>query len=268
MSAAGQSAQRVGALTLRHLYLFRGSWPRLLELAYWPTMQMVLWGFMTVFLAQQTSYVAQAFGVLLSAVLLWDVLFRGQLGVSVTFFEEMYARNLGHLFVSPLRPYEMILSLMTMSFVRTLIGVVPATILAAIFFGFSIYSLGFPLVGFFFNLIVFSWAFGLLVSGLVLRFGLGAEGIAWAALFALAPVSGIYYPVSVLPEWLQVIAYALPSTFVFEGMRAILLENTYRGDMMAAAVGLNVLYLAAGAAAFLRFFRVAREKGLLLQMGE
>lgn len=268
MSAVGQSVQRISALTLRHLYLFRGSWPRLLELAYWPTMQMVLWGFMTEFLAQQTSYVAQAFGVLLSAVLLWDVLFRGQLGVSVTFFEEMYARNLGHLFVSPLRPYEMIMSLMTMSFVRTLIGVVPATILAGLFFGFSIYSLGYPLVGFFFNLIVFSWAFGLLISGLVLRFGLGAEGIAWAALFALAPVSGIYYPISVLPEWLQIIAYALPSTFVFEGMRAILLENTYRGDLMAAAVGLNVLYLAAGAAAFLRFFNVARQKGLLLQMGE
>jgi ABC-2 type transport system permease protein len=268
VSAMAQSVQRINALTLRHLYLFRGSWPRLLELAYWPTMQMVLWGFMTVFLAQQTSYVAQAFGVLLSAVLLWDVLFRGQLGVSVTFFEEMYARNLGHLFVSPLRPHEMMLSLMTMSLVRTLVGVVPATILAGLFFGFSIYSLGFPLVGFFFNLIVFSWAFGLLIAGLVLRFGLGAEGIAWAALFAIAPVSGIYYPISVLPNWLQAVAHLLPSTYVFEGMRAILLQNTYRGDLMTAAVGLNVLYLAAGAAAFLGFFHVAREKGLLLQMGE
>jgi ABC-2 type transport system permease protein len=268
MSAIAQSAQRVGALTLRHLYLFRGSWPRLLELAYWPTMQMVLWGFMTVFLAQQTSYVAQAFGVLLSAVLLWDVLFRGQLGISVTFFEEMYARNLGHLFVSPLRPYEMILSLMTMSFVRTLIGVVPATILAVVFFGFSIYSLGFSLVGFFLNLIVFSWAFGLLIAGLVLRFGLGAEGIAWAALFALAPISGIYYPISVLPEWLQAVAYLLPSTYVFEGMRAILLQGEVRADFLAAAIGLNVVYLAIGATAFLRFFHVARQKGLLLQMGE
>jgi ABC-2 type transport system permease protein len=268
MSAATMSVRRIGALTMRHLYLFRGSWPRLLELAYWPTMQMVLWGFMTVFLASQTSYVAQAFGVLLSAALLWDVLFRGQLGVSVTFFEEMYSRNLGHLFVSPLRPWEMVAALMTMSLFRTLVGILPASFLSLLFFGFSIYSLGLPLIGFFLNLIVFSWAFGLVIAGLVLRFGLGAEGIAWAGLFALAPVSGIYYPVAVLPGWLQAVAAILPSTHVFEGMRAILLEGTFRADLMTNAVLLNAVYLSAGAAVFLRFFHTARVKGLLLQMGE
>ena len=112
------SLRRVGALSLRYFYLLRGSWPRLVELAYWPTVQMILWGFITLFLVTQTSYIAQAFGVLLSAVMLWDVLFRSQLGVSVTFFEEMYSRNLGHLFVSPLRSWELILALMSMSLVR------------------------------------------------------------------------------------------------------------------------------------------------------
>ncbi|MBM3507829.1 MAG: ABC transporter permease [Alphaproteobacteria bacterium] len=262
------SVRRIGAPTLRHLYLFRGSWPRLLELAYWPTMQMVLWGFMTVFLASQTSYVAQAFGVLLSAALLRDVLFRGQLGISVTCFEEMYSRNLGHLFVSPLRPWEMVASLMTMSLFRTVVGVVPASFLSLAFFGFSIYSLGLPLVGFFVNLIVFSWAFGLVIAGLVLRFGLGAEGLAWAGLFALAPVSGIYYPVAVLPHWLQAVAAVFPSTHVFEGMRAIVLDGVFRGDLMATAVLLNAAYLAAGTDVFLRFFHTARIKGLLLQMRE
>lgn len=262
------SARRVGALTLRYMYLLRGSWPRLLELAYWPLVQMILWGFITLFLAGQTSYVAQAFGVLLSAVMLWDVLFRSQLGVSITFFEEMYSRNLGHLFVSPLRPHELILGLMAMSLVRTIIGMAPATLLAILFFGFSIYSLGFALAGFFVNLVVMGWAVGLLVGGIVLRWGLGAESLAWASIFAIAPLSGIYYPVAVLPAWLQPVAYALPSSYVFEGMRAILLDHTYRGDLMAAAVMLNVVFLAAGAGAFLGFFRAARARGLLLQMGE
>ena len=262
------SLRRVGALSLRYFYLLRGSWPRLLELAYWPTVQMILWGFITLFLVTQTSYIAQAFGVLLSAVMLWDVLFRSQLGVSVTFFEEMYSRNLGHLFVSPLRSWELILALMLMSLARTLIGMLPATLLAMAFFGFSVYSLGLPLAGFFVNLLAMGWAVGLIVSGIVLRWGLGAESLAWVALFALAPLSGIYYPIAVLPTWLQPVALTLPSAHVFEGMRAILLEDTFRPDLMAKAVLLNIVFLGVGAGVFLASFRAARVRGLLLQMGE
>jgi len=125
--------QRIYAMILRHLYILRGSWPRLLDLAYWPTVQMIMWGFMSQFLAAQTSYIAQAFGVLLSAVLLWDVLFRGQLAVSISFFEEMWSRNLGHLFVTPLRPGEFAASLLAISLLRTLLGIVPASLLAVAF---------------------------------------------------------------------------------------------------------------------------------------
>ena len=98
--------RRIRAMLLRHGYLLLGSWPRLLDLIYWPTVQMILWGFITQFLVGQSGWVAQAAGVFLSAVLLWDTLFRGQLGVSMCFLEEMYARHLGHLFVSPLRPWS------------------------------------------------------------------------------------------------------------------------------------------------------------------
>lgn len=262
------SLGRVAAMVLRHWYVLRGSWPRLVELGYWPTVQMIMWGFMTQFLAAQTSYIAQAFGVLLSAVLLWDVLFRGQLGVSLSFFEEMWSRNLGHLFVSPLRPLELALAMTTMSLIRTLLGIVPASLLAIAFFGFSVYSLGLSLAAFFFNLLFFGWAIGLLVSGLVLRYGLGAENLAWAAIFALLPVSAVYYPVAVLPDWLQWAAWALPPAYVFEGMRALLAAHEIRLDLMAMATALNVLYLGGGILAFLGWFRVARRRGLLLQQGE
>ena len=106
------AARRIKAILLRHIYVLRTSWPRLLELAYWPTVQMVLWGFITTFFLSHSSWVAQAAGVLISAVLLWDVLFRANLGVSLTFMEEMWSRNLGQLFVSPLRPHEMVASLL------------------------------------------------------------------------------------------------------------------------------------------------------------
>jgi ABC-2 type transport system permease protein len=270
MQQTGRAASlhRILALVQRHVYLLRSSGPRILELVYWPTVQMVLWGFITVFLVNHSSWIAQASGVLLSGVLLWDVLFRGQLGVSLVFMEEMWSRNLGHLFVSPLRPIELVWSLLVMSLIRTLIGVGGAALIAIPLFHYSIFDLGLPLLAFFINLIIMGWAIGLLVSGIVLRYGLGAESMAWIAVFAVQPVSGVYYPIEVLPVWLQYVAYLLPSSHVFEGMRAVLIEHSFRMDLLLTALALNVIYLALGIAAFLAFFNIARTRGQLLQVGE
>ena len=262
------SLRRVGAMILRYWYLLRGSWPRLLELAYWPAVQMVLWGYISQFMATTSSWVAQGGGVLIAAVLLWDVLFRGQLGVSVPFLEEMWSRNLGQLFVSPLRPLEWVLAMLVMSLLRTLIVVVPAALLAIPIFHYSIFALGLPLAGFFFNLIIMGWWLALLIIALILRYGLGAESLAWMTVFLLAPVSAVYYPVAVLPAWLQAVAWALPSTQVFEGLRWLLFHHEFRADLMAAAAALNGLYLTLSTGVFLWAFRVARHRGSLLHVGE
>jgi ABC-2 type transport system permease protein len=267
-ATGGFSARRIGAMVLRYWYLLRGSWPRLLELAYWPTMQMIIWGLITLHLMQHSSWIAQGAGVLIAAVLLWDVLFRGQLGLSLSFLEEMWSRNLGHLFVSPLRPYEWVLSLMAMSLIRTLVGVVPAALLAIPLYHFNIFAMGAPLLLFFANLLVTGWWLALIIVGLILRFGMGAESLAWAVVFMLAPISAIYYPVDVLPEAARWLAYALPPAHVFEGMRLLLFEGRFDGVHFAAAVGLNLLYMALSGLAFLGFFRHARRQGKLLQQGE
>jgi len=230
--------------------------------------QLLMWGFISQYLASTTDLFAQAFGLFLAAVLLWDVLFRGQLGVSLSFFEEMWSRNLGHLMVSPLRPFEFIVALLTMSLIRTLIGMVPASLLTIWFFGYSVYDLGLSLVFFFINLIVMGWSFGIAVSGLVLRWGLGAESLAWALVFAIAPLCGVYYPLDVLPAWLLPIAHAIPASYVFEGMRAIILHDTVRWDLMLIATSLNGIYLTGGIGLFYAYFRAARRRGALLQMGE
>ncbi len=265
---SGGSLTRIGAVMLRHLYILRASWPRLLELAYWPFVQMVLWGFMTRFLVQNSSWFAEAAGVLIAAVLLWDILFRANLGVSLTFMEEIWARNLGHLYVSPLRPWEHLAAMMGLSLVRTLISVLPAALLALPFYGVWVFDLGLPLLGFFVNLMLFGWSVGLVVAALVLRFGQGAESLAWVGIFALAPISGIYYPLDVLPHWLQPVAMALPSSHVFEGMRAVLLGEGFRAGLLWAALGLNAAYLALAGLGFLATLRIARVRGLLLQQGE
>ncbi len=262
------SLRRIRALILRHAYLLLKSWTRLVSMAYYPTVTMVLWAFVTVYLAPTNRFLADAPGFFIGAVLLWDVLFRGQLGVSLTFIEEMYARNLGNLFVSPLRLYELIIGQLSMSVMRTLIGVGGACLFAWLLFGYSIFSMGLPLVAFFACLLAFGWAIGLAVSAMILRYGLGAEELAWAAIFLVAPVSGVYYPIAVLPPALQAIAYALPPAHVFEGMRAVLLESTFHAQMFRTALLLDALYVAIGAALFAAAVQSARRRGALLQMGE
>ncbi len=266
--AAGAVVGRIAAMILRHVYLLRTSWPRLFELMYWPTIQIVLWGFITRYLMTSSSVIAQASGVLISAVLLWDVLFRGQLGFSLSFLEEIWSRNLANLSVSPLRPAEFLVALTVMSLIRTLIGILPATGLAIVFYDASVYQLGLPLIAFFVNLLVMGWAIGMMVSALILRVGLGAESTAWLAIFLIAPVSAIYYPVAVLPEWLQAVAWCLPTAPVFEGMRAILMEGQFRPDLLVHAILLDLAYLGVGAGLFLDSVQVARRRGLLLQVGE
>jgi ABC-2 type transport system permease protein len=267
-SSAPFSLRRVSALVLRYGYLLMGSWARLLELAYWPSVQIILWGFISKYFVSQSSSAAGLAGALLAAVLLWDILFRGQLGYTISFLEELWSRNLGQLFISPLRPYEMVLSLTVISLIRTLIGVIPAAVLAIPLYGFSLFDLGLPLIAFFANLMVTGWALGLFVTALLLRVGLGAESVAWMALFLIAPVSAIYYPVDVLPGWLQAVAWSLPPAYVFEGMRAILFDGVFRGDYLIGALLLNLLYLALGGLTFTLSFRLARRKGLLHQLGE
>ena len=112
------------------------------------------------------------------------------------------------------------------------------------------------------------WAVGLLMCAMLIRFGLAAESFAWASIFLLAPICGVYYPVATLPGWLQPVAWALPPTHVFEGMRSLVIDGTFRGDLMVSAVAINLVYIAGSLAVFLFGFRRARERGQLLQTGE
>src|ERR1700693_5134847 len=152
MSAASTlafSPRRVGAMVLRYWYLLRSSWPRMIELTYWPAVQMLTWGFLQLYVAQNAGFFARAGGTFIGAVLLWDILFRGQLGFSLSFLEEMWSRNLANLMISPLRPVEFVTALIIMSVVPLAISTVPVTLLAIAFFGFNLFGLGAALGAFF-----------------------------------------------------------------------------------------------------------------------
>jgi ABC-2 type transport system permease protein len=261
--------RRIWGLMYRHLALYRRSWPRLIELMYWPILQMVVWGFVTAHLAGVQNNVASvAAGVLLGGVLLWEVALRSQMGFSVSFLEEIWSRNLGHLFVSPMRPHEMVVALMGMSLLRVLVGVVPAMGLAWVLYAFGLWTMGPVVVGFFAALLLMGWAVALGVTALILRFGAGAEALAWSVLFGITPFAAVFYPVSVLPGWLQPVALSLPAAHVFEGMRTALLEGRIAWDHLAWAFLLDLAWIVAMGWVFMAQLRAARVKGALLNIGE
>lgn len=264
----GLAMHRINAMVLRYWYLLRSSWPRMLELIYWPALQIITWGFLQSYISQNAGFFAQAGGTLIGAVILWDILFRGQLGFSISFLEELWARNLGNLMMSPLKPIEFLMALMIMSLIRLAIGIIPMVILAAVFFHFNLLNFGLPLIVFFCNLIFTSWSLGIFVSGLVLRNGLGAESIVWTLMFGLMPLVCVYYPVSVLPGWLQPVAWCLPPTYVFEGMRALLFDQVFRADLMFGALAINAVLFVVSFASFLLLLNSAKRAGSLISGGE
>ena len=263
------AARRVWGLMYRHLALYRRSWPRVLELMYWPVLQMLVWGFVTAWLAGvQNNTASVTAGVLLGGVLLWEVTLRSQMGFAISFLEEIWSRNLGHIFVAPLRPTELVAGLVAMSMLRTAIGVGPAILLAFLLYGFGLWTLGPVLVLYFAALMAMGWAVALGVTALILRHGAGAEALAWGVLFGLAPFSAVFYPVSVLPGWLQPISLAIPATHVFEGMRAALLDGRLAWEHLAYAFALDLIWLGLAAWLFMAQFQAARVRGALMNIGE
>ena len=255
-------------LFLRHFYLIKGSLPRVLDLIYWPTIQIILWGFISKFFSIYSDYYNNTVGIILTCAILYDILFRSSISFNMLFLEEVWSRNFTNLFIAPLRLREIIVSLIFTALVRTLIGLVPAIILTSPLFGVSILKLGLPLLLLFLSLYIFGITLGLFVSAGLIRFGPSFENIAWSSLFLLAPLGCIYYPIEILPSFFQLIAKALPLVYIFDEARNILINDFVNYDNLKYAYLLNIIYLIIGIGLFYRSFLKARVKGTLINMGE
>ena len=259
---------RMYALSIRHLYLIKGSFPRILDLIYWPTIQIILWGFISKFFTLHSDYYNHTVGIILSAAILYDFLFRSSISFNMLFLEEIWSRNFTNLFVSPLKVSEIITALTLTALLRTLIGIVPAILVASPFFGVSLFDLGPPLFLLLLSLYFFGITLGLLVTSGLLRYGPAFENIAWSSLFLLAPLGCVYYPLSILPEWLQVLTKILPLVYIFEEVRSILLNNVVNYSNIVIALELNLIYFVGAVIIFYLAFYGARKKGTLINVGE
>ena len=259
---------KIYALGLRHLYLIMNSFPRVLDLIYWPTVQIFLWGFISKFFTLNSEYYSNTVGIILTAAILYDFLFRVSISYNIMFLEEIWSRNFTNLFIAPIKLSEMIASLTITAVFRSLIGLIPAALLAIPLFGVSVFKIGVPLLALLLSLYIFGVTLGLLVTSGLLRFGPSFENIAWASLFFLAPLGCIYYPVEILPLSLQIIAKGLPLVHVFEEMRNILINGTVNYFEIFISILISIAYFVFGVIIFYMAYFGARVRGTLINMGE
>ncbi|MFQ5441560.1 MAG: ABC transporter permease [Thermodesulfobacteriota bacterium] len=260
--------KRILSYTLRHIYLYKRSLPRLMEIFYWPLLDLLLWGFVGIYLAKTGARLPNFISFFLGALILWDILFRSQQGISVSFLEDLWSRNLVNLFISPLSPVEYVLSLLVMSLIKLMLATTVMIILALFLYSFNIFTIGFPLIFLAMNLIIMGWSIGIITTAIILRFGQEAEVLAWGLALLFQPISAVFYPVSVLPLWLQHVVAFIPSAEVFEGMRYVIAGGGFPYGYLTRALALNAGYITVSILFFWWNFQAVKRKGMLVKTGE
>jgi ABC-2 type transport system permease protein len=259
---------RVLAFSTRYLFLYKRSLPRLMEIFYWPIIDLLLWGFVGMYLTKHQGTTPDIIGFFLGALILWDILFRSQQGISISFLEDIWSRNLLNIFTSPISQTEYIATLLLMSVIKLCLASAMMVGLAYLFYTFNIFTFGLSLIPLAANLIIMGWSIGIITTAIILRYGQQAEVLAWGIAFLFQPVSAVFYPVDVLPGFLQKIAWCVPASHVFEGMRSVLAGAPLPIDQLVIAFGLNCAYIVAAILFFRWNFSAVKRKGLLVKGGE
>jgi ABC-2 type transport system permease protein len=268
-SEASMTLARVWAVYKRHAYSLKHSVPGFVDMLFWPAMDLMLWGLLTLFIQRQQIHLPVAIYSLIGGVLLWDIVFRSNLGIGVTFLDDTsWTHNVLNLLVSPLRPSEYVAGAVAWSISKVLAGWVVMLALAWTLFHFAAIQMGPVLAVFVLALMLFGTAIGMIVLGIILRFGPGADILAWGLAVIMMPLSAVFYPVSVLPRWAQMIAHGLPTSYVFEGMRAVLAGHPTPWGNLGLALALDGVYLFAGMAFARAMFGVLRRRGYVTRYME
>ncbi|GAA2211536.1 ABC transporter permease [Nonomuraea monospora] len=257
---------RILGVVRRDYAALRRSPIRMFEILFWPMVELVLWGFVSAFLQSQRVPFAVSF--LLGAVLLWQVLQKASNEISLAFLEDIWSRNLLNVQVSPLSSVEYLTGLMLFALGKVAFAVTALAALAFVLYGFGVSTIGVGLVPFMGVLLVLGWSLGLVGIAAVLRFGEKAQVIAWSLVFVVQPLAGIFYPIAVLPQPLRELAWFLPASHVFEGMRAVMAGGALPWDRLAWASVINVGYLAGALGLFAWALGHARRRGRLSRFGE
>lgn len=261
---------RIFAIIMEHLITLRRHFEEIVETFFWPVIDIIIWGLMTsYFMRFSESGPGKVAVFLMGGLILWNIVWRSQQDISMTLLRDAWSHNLVNLFTTPLSHWEFLTAVIILGLIKIFLTMVLVIGIAFFFYHFNLFMLGFNLLPFIFNLLVFSWTIGLVVTGLILRYGLRIQALSWSFIALFHPFSAVFYPVSALPGFLQFVSWSLPTAHIFEAMRMVMGGETGgMGWHLIWASGLNVVYLGLGIWFFNFMFEKAREMGKLVKIEE
>jgi len=258
---------RISAIVWHHMYFWKRSLPRWLDVFYWPIITIAVWGFITSYLKNSSEqngvFVA---GVFLAGVTFWMIFQRAQQDLSISYLQDIWSRSILNLYVSPLNNLEFVLASIFVGILKIIITLLVMAALSFFLYAFNLFDMGLALIPFVGMLLVFAWSLGLFSTGIVFRFGTDAQIIAFSISFVLQPFVAVFYPLEILPIWIRPISMAFPATYVFEGMREIILTGVFNWEYFFISLGLNIFYLAVFGYFFCAMFKSVKRKGLLAKL--
>lgn len=258
---------RIKALTIRHLYLYKRSLPRLMDVFFWPVVSILTWGFLSIYLGKINLNNFNIVSILLGAIILWELLQRMQNAVAITFLEDVWERNFLNLFVTPLKVSEFLISTVILGIIRIIAVLFVMTILAMLLYQFNLFALGFSLIPFILILLIFGFSLGIFNMAIILRFGTSAQILAFGLVFLIQPFSAVFYPIATLPESVSWISYLIPSSYVFEGIRNMVeTQGIIQYGFMVKGFLISLVYLIVMLWFFTKMFKKVKREGRLLKL--
>ena len=256
----------VASLCKRYIYIYSRNSFRILDVTFWPVMDLLVWGWVSNYMLSNQNGIPQMVTFLVGSIILFNILYRAQQGITVSFLEDIWSRNLLNVFAAPVRASEFIAATYLVGLTQALMVLAVMAVAAASIYSFNLSAIGWTLIPLFLNLLVMGWWLGMFTTALILRFGNQAEALAWAVPFLIQPLSAVFYPVSILPKFLQPVSNCIPAAHVFEGMREILQKNQFPQEHLVTATVLNAIYMTLSALFFAFMFKEARRKGLISKL--
>lgn len=250
------------AITVSYFYYWKHSIDRLGDSFYWPALNLFLWGLTSVYIKNSSNNIPQVIVIVLSGVVFWQVIWRASQEITINFLEELWNRNLVNILATPLRLREWGFANILLSTFKMVLTVLFSGILAYLLYAFNVFIYGFLLIPFIISLLITGWFIGFFLAGFILRYGTRIQTIAWVGPMLISPFAALYYPVSTLPDWAQIIANIIPSSYIFEGMREVLFTGNVSYDKLLISFALNIVYMVLSILFFILMFNKSKKLGL------
>lgn len=256
------SIQRILGVFFRYLFVLKRGLFHLSDLFYWPLIDIFLWGLTSIWIKSQDFHVENLPLFLMTALIFWQICWRGSIDVSISLLQELWQRNFVNLFSTPLKFSEWITGVLLISLCKLILSLAFGVFAVYILYALNVFSIGWAFLPFAASLLIFGWTIGFLSSSIIVYWGHSVEAFAWMFGGLFAPFSAVFYPVSALPEWAQIISRCLPTTYIFEGMRSILSTHRFPTNYFLISLGLNALFLMGSISTLKFMFEKSRQKGL------